>query len=242
MNPEVLTLASEGVLCTFVCTMEENTGQKEPMTAERVLDYFPELFETRAEEQLRALEGLYLDWNAKINVISRKDIQNLYERHVLHALGLTKFIHFAPGAQVLDLGTGGGFPGIPLAIYFPEATFFLIDGRKKKLKVIDEVAESIGLTNIRTRHVRAEECPYKVDFVVSRAVAPLPQLLEWSRPLLKTVMQHALPNGLICLKGGPQLENEIKEMGSGEYTERKSLTSFFEEDFFREKEIVYVQG
>ena len=222
--------------------MDGHTEHNTSLTVDRIFDYFPELVGTRAEEQLRALEGLYLDWNAKINVISRKDIQNLYERHVLHSLGLAKFIHFAPGAQVLDLGTGGGFPGIPLAIYFPEVTFFLIDGRKKKLKVVDEVAEAIGLTNVRTRHVRAEECPYKVDFVVSRAVAPLTQLLEWSRPLLKPEMQHALPNGLICLKGGRHLDNEIKELGSGEYAERKSLTSFFEEDFFREKEIVYVQG
>jgi len=222
--------------------MDGHTEHNASLTVDRIFDYFPELGGTQAEEQLRALEGLYLDWNAKINVISRKDIQNLYERHVLHSLGLAKFIHFAPGVQVLDLGTGGGFPGIPLAIYFPEVTFFLIDGRKKKLKVVDEVAEAIGLTNVRTRHVRAEDCPYKVDFVVSRAVAPLTQLLEWSRPLLKPQMQHSLPNGLICLKGGGQLDYEIKELGSGEYAERKSLTSFFEEDFFREKEIVYVQG
>lgn len=235
-------MASKGVLRNFAGNMDGNTEHNTPLTVERIFAYFPELATGTAEAQLRALEGLYTEWNSQINVISRKDIQNLYERHVLHSLALAKFIPFVPGAKILDLGTGGGFPGLPLAIYYPDVEFFLIDGRKKKLKVVDEVAAAIGLTNIRTEHVRAEECSYKADFVVSRAVAPLSQLLAWSRPLLKSKPQHALPNGLICLKGGGQLENEIKELGSGEYVERTPLSTFFEEDFFREKELIYVQG
>jgi 16S rRNA (guanine527-N7)-methyltransferase len=222
--------------------MEAPTEHPKPMGVDRIFSYFPELSQTRAEAQLRALESLYMDWNAKINVISRKDIQNLYERHVLHSLALVKFTGFEPDARILDLGTGGGFPGIPLAIYYPDVEFLLIDGRKKKLKVVDEVAEAVGLSNIRTQHVRAEDCNYKSDFVVSRAVAPLAQLLSWSRPLIRTNQEHGIPNGLLCLKGGRHIDAEVNELGGGEYVERVGLDRFFEEDFFQEKEIVYVQG
>lgn len=227
---------------TFAAIMEENRQHEDTLTAEDVLRYFPEMANGKAEEQLRDLEALYLEWNAKINVISRKDIQNLYERHVLHSLSIAKYVHFKPGAKILDLGTGGGFPGVPLAIYYPEVEFLLIDGRKKKLTVVDEVATAIGLTNIKTLHIRAEECKYKADFVVSRAVAPLAQLMEWAQPLLQDQQQHALPNGLICLKGGKQMKKEIKALGPGAYAERTPLNQYFSEAFFDEKEIIYVQG
>ncbi len=222
--------------------MDGNTEHNTPLTVERIFAYFPELATGTAEAQLRALEALYQEWNAKINVISRKDIQNLYEKHVLHSLSIAKFATFQAGAKILDLGTGGGFPGLPLAIYYPEVEFLLIDGRKKKLTVVDEVADAIGLRNIKTRHLRAEECKYKADFVVSRAVAPLSQLMEWAQPLILNKQRHAIPNGLICLKGGKQMKAEIKALGRGAYAERTPLNQYFSEAFFDEKEIIYVQG
>ena len=165
-----------------------------------ILKYFPDLTEEQ-KWQFAALYDLYLDWNSKINVISRKDIENLYEHHVLHSLGIAKVIRFRPGTQIMDLGTGGGFPGIPLAILFPEVQFHLVDSIGKKVRVASEIANSIGLKNVTFRHARAEEEKGKFDFVVSRAVMPLTDLLKIIRKNISPKQQNALPNGLICLKG-----------------------------------------
>ena len=173
---------------------------------ELILKYFPDLTEEQ-KRQFAALYDLYTDWNSKINVISRKDIENLYEHHVLHSLGIAKVIRFKPGTKVMDLGTGGGFPGIPLAILFPEVQFHLVDSIGKKVRVATEIAGSIGLKNVTTRHARAEEEKQLFDFVVSRAVMPLTDLLKIIRKNISPKQQNALPNGLICLKGG-ELEKE----------------------------------
>jgi 16S rRNA (guanine527-N7)-methyltransferase len=206
----------------------------------KLFDYFPEL-DAYQKEQIEALFPLYKDWNSKINVISRKDIDNLYTHHVQHSLAIAKFISFHPGALVLDLGTGGGFPGIPLAIMFPEVQFLLIDGTRKKLMVAQEVADAIGLKNIEVKHVRAENCKAKVDFVVSRAVGPIKELLQYARPLISTKSTHALPNGLITFKGG-NIEKQLNALPPSEYFEIQPLVSFFEEEYFDEKFLVYIQG
>ena len=185
-------------------------------TMDLILKYFPDLTEEQ-KRQFAALYDLYLDWNSKINVISRKDIENLYEHHVLHSLGIAKVIRFRPGTQIMDLGTGGGFPGIPLAILFPEVQFHLVDSIGKKVRVASEIANSIGLKNVTFRHARAEEEKGKFDFVVSRAVMPLTDLLKIIRKNISSKQQNALPNGLICLKGG-ELGNEtmpVKNMTKG---------------------------
>ena len=172
-----------------------------------IITYFPGLSDTQ-KAQFEALYDLYIDWNSKINVISRKDITNLYEHHVLHSLGIAKFIRFVPETEVMDVGTGGGFPGIPLAIIFPEVRFHLVDSIGKKVKVATEVAKSIGLQNVTTRHCRVEEEKKMFDFVVSRAVMPLSDLVKIVRKNIKKEQQNVYPNGLICLKGG-ELEHEI---------------------------------
>ena len=173
---------------------------------ELILKYFPNLSEQQ-KTQFAALYDLYTDWNSKINVISRKDIANLYEHHVLHSLGIAKVINFTPDTQIMDLGTGGGFPGIPLAILFPEVQFHLVDSIGKKVKVATEVANAIGLKNVTFRHCRAEEEKRKFDFVVSRAVMPLGDLIKIIRKNIRQEQHNVLPNGLICLKGG-ELEQE----------------------------------
>lgn len=205
-------------------------------TIEIILKYFPDLSQ-KQKEQFEALYDLYTDWNSKINVISRKDITNLYEHHVLHSLGIAKVIHFKPGTQIMDLGTGGGFPGIPLAILFPDTHFHLVDSIGKKVRVATEIAQAIGLTNVSTRHCRAEEEKGMVDFVVSRAVMPLNDLLKIIRKNIKTDQQNALPNGLICLKGG-ELENEILPVKHKTFIHE--LKDEFEEPFFETKKVVYV--
>ncbi len=207
---------------------------------ESVLKYFPNLSD-RQIEQLRQLEPLYREWNEKINVISRKDIDNLYPHHVLHALGIARVIAFAPGAEVLDLGTGGGLPGIPLAILFPETRFVLIDGTGKKIKVVEEIIAATELGNVRAYHRRAEADKHHYDFVVCRAVAALDKLVAWSRPLLKRKQQHGLPNGLLTLKGG-DVQAEIDALSPGEYVELFPLSNFFNETYYEEKYVVYVQG
>ena len=207
-------------------------------TMDLILKYFPDLTEEQ-KRQFAALYDLYLDWNSKINVISRKDIENLYEHHVLHSLGIAKVIRFRPGTQIMDLGTGGGFPGLPLAILFPEVQFHLVDSIGKKVRVASEIANSIGLKNVTIRHARAEEEKGKFDFVVSRAVMPLTDLLKIIRKNISSKQQNALPNGLICLKGG-ELGNETMPVKNK--TTLWDLKEFFEEEFFETKKVVYVGG
>ena len=203
---------------------------------ELILKYFPDLTEEQ-KRQFAALYDLYTDWNSKINVISRKDIENLYEHHVLHSLGIAKVIRFKPGTKVMDLGTGGGFPGIPLAILFPEVQFHLVDSIGKKVRVATEIAGSIVLKNVTTRHARAEEEKQLFDFVVSRAVMPLTDLLKIIRKNISPKQQNALPNGLICLKGG-ELERETMPVKNK--TTMWNLKEFFGEEFFETKKVVYV--
>ena len=199
--------------------------------------YFPDLT-AKQQSQFEALEALYNDWNAKINVISRKDIQNLYEHHVLHSLGIAKVIRFVPETEVMDLGTGGGFPGIPLAILFPEVKFHLVDSIGKKVRVAADVAQQTGLTNVTTAHERAEDEKRMFDFVVSRAVMPLGDLIKVCKKNIKREWHNTLPNGLICLKGG-ELEKE-----SFSYQQNATfwdLKEFFTEEFFETKKVVLVK-
>lgn len=204
---------------------------------ELILKYFPNLTEQQ-KQQFAALYDLYTDWNAKINVISRKDIQNLYEHHVLHSLGIAQIINFKPGTHLMDLGTGGGFPGIPLAILFPECQFHLVDSIGKKVRVAQEIATAIGLQNVTFRHCRAEEEKQKFDFVVSRAVMPLADLLKICRKNIQKSGKNALPNGLICLKGG-ELAREMNDAKSN-LVEATDLSDFFTEEYFETKKVVYV--
>jgi len=198
--------------------------------------YFPQLTDTQ-KKQFDALEPLYTDWNSKINVISRKDIDNLYEHHVLHSLGIAQMIHFKAGTKVMDLGTGGGFPGIPLAIMFPESKFHLVDSIGKKIKVCQAVADALELENVTTQWGRAEEIKEKYDFVVSRAVMPLSDLVKIVRNKISRTQQNALPNGLICLKGG-ELEHEILPMKKQAYV--IPLSDYFREEYFKTKKVVHI--
>lgn len=202
-----------------------------------ILKYFPDLTEVQ-QEQFAKLYDLYYDWNAKINLISRKDIENLYTHHILHSLAIAKLISFADGTKIMDVGTGGGFPGIPLAIMFPKCQFLLVDSIGKKIKVVQDVAQSIGLKNVEAKHTRAQEVKEKFDFVVSRAVMPLPELVSIIKKNISKEGKNALPNGLICLKGG-DLKEELKPFKRT--AEEDSLTIFFEEAYFETKKIVYVQ-
>lgn len=203
---------------------------------EIILKYFPNLTEEQ-QKQFAALYALYTDWNSKINVISRKDIGNLYEHHVLHSLGITQVIRFRPNTHIMDLGTGGGFPGIPLAIFFPESQFHLVDSIGKKVRVATEISNAIGLKNVTFRHARAEEEKGSFDFVVSRAVMPLADLAKIVKKNISSQQQNALPNGLICLKGG-ELEHET--MPFKHKTMIHNLSEDFTEDFFETKKVVYV--
>lgn len=208
---------------------------------ELILKYFPNLTDLQ-KVQFEQLEPLYRDWNDKINVISRKDIDNLYLHHVLHSLAIAKVIEFKPGAAVLDIGTGGGFPGIPLAILFPESKFTLVDSIGKKIRVVQEVSQAIGLENVVALHQRVEEFKQRqFDFAVTRAVTTLDKLYQWSSRLIKNKEQHVLPNGLIALKGG-SLWEEIKTLPNDSYTEEYPITDFFKEAYFQEKFVVYVQA
>lgn len=201
-----------------------------------ILKYFPNLTD-KQKEQFAALYDLYLDWNSKINVISRKDIDNLYTHHILHSLAIAKLIQFTPGTKIMDVGTGGGFPGVPLAILFPECQFLLVDSIGKKIRVATEVSSAIGLTNIELRHTRAEEVKETFDFVVSRAVMLLPDLVKIVRKNISKENCNALPNGVICLKGG-NLDSELKPFKK--LAEADDLSMYFEEEFFKTKKIVYV--
>lgn len=203
---------------------------------EQILKYFPNLTPTQ-KAQFEALYALYADWNAKINVISRKDIENLYEHHVLHSLAVAEIIHFQHGTTVLDVGTGGGFPGIPLAILFPEVQFVLIDSIGKKIKVGVEVSTAIGLKNITLKHLRIQEEKDKYDFVVSRAVMPLEDLVKLVQKNISKKQKNALPNGLICLKGG-ELQHEVLPYKN--IAETYEVSDYFSEEYFKTKKAVYV--
>lgn len=203
---------------------------------EMISKYFKEL----SEEQIRQigmLDELYRDWNAKINVISRKDIDNLYEHHVLHSMAIARTVHFRPGTKILDFGTGGGFPGIPLAILFPECHFKLIDGTGKKILVAQEVIKSIGLQNCVAEQLRGEDEKGKYDFVVSRAVMPLPDLAKIVRKNISKTQRNALPNGLICLKGG-DIQAETQSYRNS--VEVDDIDRWFSEEWFKGKHVIYV--
>ena len=203
---------------------------------QEILKYFPELTEVQRKQFLQ-LETLYPEWNAKINVISRKDIDNLEVNHILHSLGLVKFVKFTPGTRVMDLGTGGGLPGIPLAIYYPEVSFHLVDRIGKKLKVAQDIAERIGLTNVTFQHGDVKEVKGKFDFVVSRAVMDLGDMVPLVRRFIDSEDRNAVPNGLICLKGG-DLTGEVQPFKNQVLIDE--LSSYFKEEFFKTKKILYL--
>lgn len=198
--------------------------------------YFPSLSEKQIA-QFEALYDLYYDWNNKINVISRKDIENLYLHHVLHSLAIAKVINFRAGTTIMDMGCGGGFPGIPLAIMFPEVEFHLVDSIGKKVRVASEIANAIGLTNVRTSHSRAQDIKEKYSFVVSRAVMQLPELVKICRKNISKEQMNSMPNGIICLKGGDMTAETQPFKNCVEIT---GLETFFEEEFFKDKKVVYV--
>ena len=206
------------------------------MTSDIIKTYFPQIT-VEQQRQFEALDNLYREWNAKINVISRKDIDNLYEHHVLHSLAIAKVVSFRPGTEILDFGTGGGFPGIPLAILFPECHFKLIDGTGKKIRVAQEVVNAIGLKNCQPEHLRGEEEKGKYDFVVSRAVMPLPDLVKIVRKNIIKTQQNALPNGVLCLKGG-DLQAELQPFHK--IVETTDISSFFTEEWFKGKHVIYL--
>jgi 16S rRNA (guanine527-N7)-methyltransferase len=207
------------------------------MDEQFLLKYFSELTEQQLE-QYRLLKDLYAHWNQQINVVSRKDIDALYERHILHSLGIAKIMPFLPGEQVLDVGTGGGFPGIPLAVMFPETSFHLVDSIGKKIKVVQEVAKGAGLKNVTATHARAEQIPGKFDFVVSRAVTQLKDFYPWVKDKFNKTSRNQLPNGILYLKGG-DLKQEIAE--SGLAVQQLYLKNYFDEEFFETKQVIYVK-
>lgn len=201
-----------------------------------ILKYFPGISE-RQKEQFAALPELYEDWNSKINVISRKDMEHFMLHHVLHSLAIAKVIQFKPMAEIMDVGTGGGFPGIPLAIMFPEANFYLVDSIGKKIKVVQDVADRLGLTNVRAAQVRAEQVDRDFDFIVSRAVTSLPEFVGWVRDKVSTIQYHQFHNGILYLKGG-DLDDELRSL------HRKatpySITDLFDEPWFQTKQVIHI--
>ena len=206
------------------------------MNAEIIYRYFPNLNDLQLQ-QFAALGELYRDWNTKINVISRKDIDQLYEHHVLHSLAIAKIINFRPGTRILDFGTGGGFPGVPLSILFPECQFKLIDGTGKKIRVAQEVCDAIGLKNCAPTHLRGEDEKDKYDFIVSRAVMPLPDLVKLMRKNVSKTSSNALPNGVLCLKGG-NLQAELQPYHK--IVETTEISQFFKEEWFKKKFVIYL--
>jgi len=207
------------------------------MTPDFFLKYWPDLKDSKVQ-QLLQLQDLYVDWNQKINVVSRKDMDSFMLHHVLHSLAITKYIRFQPGSRVLDLGTGGGFPGIPLSIFFPDVHFHLVDSIGKKIKVVEGVKEALRLPNVTSQHARVEEVKGQFDFVVSRAVAPLSELLMWTKGKYSGEQRNALPNGLICLKGG-DLKEEIAQVKSQYIVEEYKISNDFSDPFFETKKVVY---
>lgn len=202
---------------------------------EEILKQFPNLTDLQ-KSQFVQLGALYTEWNGKINVISRKDIEELYTRHVLHSLGIAKVMEFLPGAKVLDVGTGGGFPGIPLAILFPETEFYLVDVIAKKIKVVQEVAKALGLKNVRAEQKRAENIDEEFDFIVSRAVTNMPDFVKWVRGKIKKEQKHALPNGILYLKGGDLTE----ELSVFQKVTLYNLSDYFADEFFETKKVVHL--
>jgi 16S rRNA (guanine527-N7)-methyltransferase len=198
--------------------------------------YFPNLTVLQ-KEQFTQLKPLYEEWNAQINVISRKDVDSLYERHILHSLSIAKFISFKKGTKLMDLGCGGGFPGIPLAILFPEVSFSMIDSIGKKIKVVQEIYTAIGLQNVQAYHMRAEKVEDTFDFVITRAVAPMVDLVKWTRKKYSKINKHEIDNGVIALKGG-DLSSELATWGKRKTV--VSLSEYFEEDFFETKQIIHI--
>jgi len=201
-----------------------------------ILKYFPKL-NTEQTELFKQLGPLYAEWNAQINVISRKDIEELYERHVLHSLAIAKFIRFAAGTKILDVGTGGGFPGIPLAIFFPEVQFHLVDSIGKKIKVVKEISSSLGLKNVTSEQIRAEQLTGKYDFVVSRAVTALPEFVSWVRKNISPKHQNAIPNGILYLKGG-NIDSEIHPFRKNIFVQ--NISEYFGEEYFETKKLVHL--
>lgn len=207
---------------------------------DQLIQYFPHLAEEQ-KIQFAQLGPLYSEWNEKINVISRKDIDSIYTHHILHALALSKIISFQPQSKILDFGTGGGFPGIPLAILFPEVQFTLVDSIGKKIKVVTEIAATLGLQNVTAIQERVENIKDKYDFVTCRGVAPLEQLFRWTTKNVSGKHRHAYPNGMFFYKGG-NVKEEIQALPGKQYTEIFKIKEFFKDDFFEEKVIVYIQG
>ena len=205
------------------------------MNASLIFDHFPEL-SVHQREQIEQLEQLYQDWNVKINVVSRKDIDELYLRHVLHSMGIIKVIQFLPGSKVLDVGTGGGFPGIPLAIYYPEVSFTLVDSIGKKIKVVERVVQALDLQNVKTVHGRAEDLTEQFDFIVSRAVAAMPTFVRWVKNKILKKSRHELRNGILYLKGG-DLNDELAPYDTARIY---PLSDYFEHPFFETKKVVYL--
>lgn len=204
---------------------------------EQLITYFPKLT-AKQLAQFEQLKDLYVHWNNQINVISRKDVDHFYERHVLHSLAIAKVITFQPGTSIMDIGTGGGFPGIPLAILFPECQFHLVDSIGKKIKVVHEVAQALGLANVRATHGRAEDIKEQFDFIVSRAVTAMPNFLPWTRNKFKKEQKNSYPNGIFYLKGG-DLTDELKDIK--EDIEIMEISAFFPGEFFETKKVVYVR-
>ena len=202
---------------------------------DEIINQFPELTPLQ-KEQFARLEELYKDWNAKINVISRKDIDALYTKHVLHSLGIAKVMEFKPGASVMDVGTGGGFPGVPLAILFPETDFYLIDVIAKKIKVVQEVVDALGLKNVKAEQKRAEKVDQQFDFIVSRAVTNMPDFVKWVRGKIKKDQNHDLPNGILYLKGGDLTE----ELEVFQKVTIYNLSDYFSDEFFETKKVVHL--
>lgn len=202
---------------------------------ELILKYFPNLTQDQIEKFTK-LEALYQDWNLKINVVSRKDIDELYMRHVLHSLAIAKVLEFKDGSDIMDVGTGGGFPGVPLAILFPECQFHLVDSIAKKLKVVNEVVEGLGITNVKTTHTRVEEINETYDFIVSRAVAAMPTFVHWVKGKIKKTSNHDLKNGILYLKGG-DLAEELKDYKT---ITSYNLSDFYTEDFYETKKVIHL--
>ncbi len=203
-----------------------------------VLKYFPDLSD-KQKQQFERLEALYSEWNAQINVISRKDTDNFYERHVLHSLAIAKVIKFADGTKILDVGTGGGFPGIPLAILFPKCNFLLVDSIGKKIKVVKEVAEALEMKNVSARHVRSEEIKDQFDFVISRAVTAMPKFITWTKGQFLKKNNNSFKNGILYLKGGDLTEEMAPVKKAVQYF---NLSDFYTEEFFETKKVVYVRN